>query len=360
MTVGDCAADSDLETIVCTAQAFFDTLTTSEYETVILDWGDAEAKTTWSNLPNASRNGLMFGNLSEEARLAAMTVAKAVLTDEGYDDFLGVLAADDYLNEQGGAGGGTGTPPDGDAGTPPDGSGMPSEGGSGGLTYSSDNYYIAFIGEPSVSGDWMLQIGGHHLAYNVTFLSGSAYPVPNHIGVEPKSAFEINSATYAPLADEGDAMVAMFDALDKIQLAEAYLQDQSYSDVLMGPDNGSATLPTDYPTGMDREGILVSTLSDTQKSAVIEAIKAWVEDYSGEISAPLMEEYASDIAFNDTYIAWSGDESAGVDVDIEGTYMRIDGPRLWIEIVCQAGVILSGTHYHTMFRDKSYDYGNSL
>jgi hypothetical protein len=41
--------------------------------------------------------------------------------------------------------------------------------------------------------------------------------------------------------------------------------------------------------------------------------------------------------------------------------MRIDGPRVWIEIACQAGIVIQGqTHYHMMFRDKSYDYFNEL
>jgi hypothetical protein len=40
--------------------------------------------------------------------------------------------------------------------------------------------------------------------------------------------------------------------------------------------------------------------------------------------------------------------------------MRIDGPRVWIEISCQGGVVVSGTHYHMMYRDKTTDYYNEL
>jgi hypothetical protein len=41
--------------------------------------------------------------------------------------------------------------------------------------------------------------------------------------------------------------------------------------------------------------------------------------------------------------------------------MRIDGPRVWIELVCQGGVVIrNATHYHSVFRDKTMDYGNSL
>ncbi|ACY18762.1 HupE/UreJ family protein [Haliangium ochraceum] len=80
-----------------------------------------------------------------------MGLAAAVLGADGYEDFVGVLAADDYLATQGGGGGGPGGP-------------------GGGLAYSSDNYYVAIYGTPSENSDWALQLGGHHMAYNITYL----------------------------------------------------------------------------------------------------------------------------------------------------------------------------------------------
>lgn len=336
-TSTDCSSDTDIDTVVCAVDEFFTTLTSDELTTVQLDWSDSTAKTVWSNLPGVTRNGLRFGDLDEEAFDAALAVAQAALSDEGYEDLLGIMAADDYLGSLSTGGPG---------------------GGPGGDMYSSDNYYIAIFGTPDASNDWMLQIGGHHLAYNITYLSGTGYPVPHHAGVEPKASFEINSTTYAPLAAEGDAMAAMFDALSTTELAAAYLSGESYSDVLMGPDNGSGSLPTDYPTS---SGVLVSDLSSDKQALVIAAIAEWVEDYAPDVADVLMNDYTSDTAFAQTYISWAGTESSGVDVDVSGTYMRIDGPRIWVEVACQSGVVISEeTHYHTMFRDKTMDYGNSL
>jgi hypothetical protein len=329
----DCsAATTHVEIVVCASEALLATLSDDEKAAISYDWADATAKTTWSNFPTGmvQRNGLRLGALDDESRTAAMAVAKAVLSDDGYTDFVGTTAADDYLNTSG-----------------------------GGSEYSSDNYYIAFIGTPSTDGDWMLQIGGHHLAYNVTYIAGSEYAAPNHLGAEPKSSFEINSQSYAPMADEGAAMVAMFEALDSSQFDYAYLDGQMFADVLIGPDNGSAVLPTDYPTGSNRGGVLVSSLSDEQKALVKAAINQWAGDFGG--AAERIAEYTTDEALSDTYIAWSGTQSSGVDVDVSGTYMRIDGPRVWIELVCQSGVVIrDATHYHSVFRDKTMDYGNSL
>lgn len=334
----DCsAATTEVEVVVCAAEAFMATLSDEERDAVLYDFSDAVAKTTWSNLPGVARNGLQLGNLGDESRAAAMTLASVALSAEGYEDFVGVLAADDYLAAQGG--------------------GM----GPGGGAYSSDNYYVAFIGTPSVAGDWMMQLGGHHMAYNITYLAGTGYPVPHHLGAEPKGSFMVDAETYAPLSEEGEAMVAMLEGLDDAQLAAAYLEGQAFADVLVGPDDGSGVLPTDYPVGESRTGVLVSSLDAAQQDLVTAAIEQWVGDYHSEISSALMAEYTSTEALADTYVAWAGDDASGPDPDVSGTYFRIDGPRLWIEVVCQNGVVIQGqTHYHSVFRDKAMDYGNSL
>lgn len=37
--------------------------------------------------------------MSAESQAAAMLVARAALSDQGFQDFIGILAADDYLQE---------------------------------------------------------------------------------------------------------------------------------------------------------------------------------------------------------------------------------------------------------------------
>jgi hypothetical protein len=323
----------------CAAEAFLATLSDSEKADAVLSFTDSAAKTTWSNLPNATRNGLRFGDLDTDSRAAAMNVAQTVLSAAGYEDFVGVLAADDYLGAQGSSGG-----------------------PGGGFEYSSDSYYIAFIGTPSATGDWMLQLGGHHMAFNITYLaSGSTYPVPHHIGAEPKSSFTINGETYEPLSAEGSAIVAVFTTMSSDERASAFLTGESYADVLVGPDNGSGALPTDYPAGANRKGVLVSSLDAAEQAAVTAAIEQWVGDYDATVSAALLAEYTSAAAYADTRVAWAGTLASGPDPDVAGTYFRIDGPRLWIEVACQGGIVIQGqTHYHTIFRDKTQDYGGTL
>jgi hypothetical protein len=41
--------------------------------------------------------------------------------------------------------------------------------------------------------------------------------------------------------------------------------------------------------------------------------------------------------------------------------VRIDGPGVWIEFVCQNGIVYQGQiHYHTVYRDHTRDYGGEF
>jgi hypothetical protein len=87
------------------------------------------------------------------------------------------------------------------------------------------------------------------------------------------------------------------------------------------------------------------------------AIEAWVGDAPDSLAHALIRDYTSDSAFSNTRVAWSG----ATEPTVIGSYVRIDGPRVWIEFVCQAGIVFSNQiHFHTIWRDKSRDYGGSF
>lgn len=315
-------------------------------------------KTDWSNLPpgaiSFSRPGLTLSQLTSAAQINAFsTLATTALSAAGADDLQGVLAADDYLGYTKNASG-----------------------------YGAELYHVAIIGTPSQTGSWSLMLGGHHLAYNIAFNAGCAYPTPHHIGVEPRTSFTANnhytstygtavygSGTYQVLASKAAAMVAIFSGMSSSQLSSAFLSNQTFSDIYIGPveaNTGSYTsVSTKFSTvaSISTRGVLVSSLSSTQQALVSAAISQFIDDYDSTTAARLLSDYISGYA--STYVAWANSSgsysSSGPDVTANGTYMRIDGPRVWIEIACQNGVIISGqTHYHIMYRDKSYDYYNEL
>jgi hypothetical protein len=311
-------------------------------------------KTDWSNLPpgaiSFSRPGITLSELSTTAQVTAFnTLVQTALSTAGYTDYQGVLAADDYLGY--------------------------TENASG---YGADLYHVAFVGTPSETGLWTLMLGGHHMAFNITFNAGCVYPTPHHIGVEPRTSFTANSATsynyytagtYQVLASKAAAMTAVFSSLTGTELSSAFLTGQTFSDILIGPveaDTGSyANVTTKFTAiaSSSTRGVLVSSLTSTQQAAVTAAIEEYLDDYDSTTAARLLADYEAGYAT--TYVAWANSSgtysSSGPDITASGTYMRIDGPRVWIEIACQAGIVIQGqTHYHMMFRDKTYDYYNQL
>ncbi len=340
---GDCdSATTNIDKVVCAADAFLATLPTAQLALVNLAYTDDKSRTLWSNLPGQARAGVKMGDLSTESQAAALALMNVVLSADGQTDLTGVRAADDYLGAQST---GTGGP------------------GGGGATYASTNYVVSVLGTPSATGNWEVMFGGHHMAYNINYIAGVGYPIPNHLGVEPKGPFTQDGTSYAPMDPEGAAMLAVIKALP--DLSAGYLTGQTFSDVLIGPaeygTGSSAAAVAKYPTGDNRKGVLVSSLPQATQDLVTAAIEQWVNDYDAEIADPLLAAYTSADAYADTLLAWGGPSSTTIDPDVDKTYMRIDGPRVWIELSCQAGVVIAGkTHYHSIYRDKSFDYGATL
>jgi hypothetical protein len=276
-----------------------------------------------------------------------------------------ILAADDVLSSAQGSSSGaptdapsadpsatatatsTDTPTDAPTGTPP--SGAPSGGtGGGGGGYGSGLYYAAFLGTPSTDGTWQLHFGGHHLAVNITYKNGKvAGASPYFVGVEPSSWTDEDGTTHAPLDEMRDGMLALTGSLSTEQLAEAKLSE-SFTDVLLGPDKDGQFPET-------KEGIKASELSAKQKKLVLAAIHPWISTVDDATAKKLMKTYAKEL--NETYVGYSG----GTGLDTQGDYVRIDGPSVWVEFVCQNGVVYNNQiHYHTVYRDHTRDYGNEF
>jgi hypothetical protein len=89
----------------------------------------------------------------------------------------------------------------------------------------------------------------------------------------------------------------------------------------------------------------------------------------------LLAAYESDDALAATYVGYGvplgaeqpsfvadpDDQPAAL--DYVGSYLRIDGPRVWIEMVVQEAVAYRNegwVHYHSIWRDKLADYGDEF
>jgi hypothetical protein len=327
------ASPATVADVVAKAQAFKATLTAAQTATLQQNYTATLAR-RWSNLPCGSscRNGIQFSNLTSAQLAAALAVIQAAMgtaANEGYEEFHQIRLADDILGANGGGG-----------------------------AYNSGIYFIAFLNEPSTTGGWMLQFGGHHYAANIAYNNGRVVgATPQFRGIEPIS-FTLKSATVAPLSQERDALAAMLASLTSAQLTTARLT-QTFGDVTMSPgesNGGNGTFPT------TRVGIQVGSLSDAQKALVVAAIRPYTIDLDPAVAENLFRIYQNEL--NDAYIAYTGNGTAGNAgsfLNANTNYVRIDGPSVWIEFSVRNAAVTPGTiHYHSVYRDRQRDYGKDL
>lgn len=420
LTVNVVSAGANTAAVVKAANAFLATLSTDQKTvassatsstTVLFDYALANAN-QWTNLPGA-RHGLRLNTTTlSAAQLAAANVVIAKALSANGITLLNELRAADQVLAGGMAGGGTmpgggtpptdgtGTPPTDGTGTPPtdgsftpptDGTGTAPGGGTGGtgfaLDYGSDLYSIAFVGTPSATAPWILQIAGHHLAYNITYNTGKVSATPNFVGVEPPNWTVGTDGTvnvtanassagkqHAPMEKQRAAVYNLAEAIyaDSAASAAARLSG-TFTDVIMGASGNSDGnfKSLVYPTS--GRGLQYSAMSAKQQTYVRAAIEAWVNTQASDVAATLLGAYLADDALANTYVAYGlGQNGVKADfsaypnalaspLEAQHSYIRIDGPRVWIEFVVQQGVVYgSDIHYHTIWRDKTNDYGGSF
>ncbi len=330
-----CTASADTAantaSVVTAANALYALLTSAEQTTIQLTWS-LDNLEQWSNLPTTAipRNGIMIGDMSTDAQAAAVALVNVAASDTGSTLFSELRAADEFLV---------------------------TDGKADSSSYGDGRYYFAFIGTPSTTAPWTLQVAGHHLAYNFTYNGACTSATPLFDGVEPTSWTDSASAAHAPLEAQRAASVAVIAA---IAGNSDSLLSGTFTDIVNGPTNSNGKGDTryftglTYPTGTSGRGVLVGSLSVDSQALVKTAIEAWVKNAAQPTANALLAEYESADALAQTYVAYSGAQ----DLTTKNSYFRIDGPRVWIEYTIQGGIVYQNrVHFHTIWRDKASDYG---
>lgn len=317
------SVDTDISNIVKMAEAFKATLTTTQVTALQYSYTKAQAQ-KWSNFPESiykGRVGLQtstFTTAQWTAFLNLLKVATSTTANEGYEEYVGILDADDYLNLNGG--------------------------GSG---YGSGNYYIGFLGTPSTTGLWCLQIGGHH-GTNITTYNGGKMTggTPNFRSTEPYPTWTSTntSKTVQPLVQETVAFANFLKSLSSAELTTAK-RSAAQNDLIAGPQKDAA-----FPS--TKTGVKAGNLTAAQKELLLLAIKPWVDELDDKAAAAVYAKYKSEI--DETYVSYYG----GTTMAAQGDYILIDGPGVWIEWSMQGGVIIrNSVHPHAVWRDRKSDYG---
>lgn len=320
-TDGASPGGANTAAVVKAVNAFLATLDDTKRDKVEYDFSDNKARQTWSNFPTTTvpREGIVLSDLTTAQQKAAAAALQVALSADGAQQDANIQKSDDELNRLGGQGAD-------DFGALKD-------------------YYIAVYGTPSTTQPFMVQFGGHHLARNLTYNGDKVSQTPQFVGTEPTS-FKVDGTTVEPLKAESSAMFGMLAALDAKQKAAAEITSGTFDDLVMGPGKDSGEFPTS-------EGLLGSELTAAQKKKVLAAIKTYAGDLNSTAADKLLATYESEL--DKTRIGWSNNTGP----TDENSYIRIDGPSVWIEFINTRSQSTPDIHFHSVYRDKTNDYGSS-
>jgi hypothetical protein len=318
----DCGETPSHARLVCLAELLKSGLAPDLLAELQRPYTVAEAK-LWSNFPPMGfqdRVGPTLGDFATDQRglvKAILQEAASLAANEGYDELEQVLNADDYLLAETGEAG-----------------------------FSSSNFHIAFLGTPAATGTWQLYFGGHHFALSNTYRDGQMIgATPSFRGVEPFTPFTINGRENAPMAQEQAAFASALSALSEQEATKATLVG-TYTNIIAGPQQ-------DYAIPTAQEGLKLSEASPEVQALVLSAIETYVRDMHSTGADLIMARYSAELG--ETFLGFAGTRT----VDAENDYVRIDGPSVWIEFSLQPGRSIPGIHPHSVWRDKTADYGGN-
>lgn len=299
--------------IYAAVSAFVNTLTTAQMSTVIYPANDTTQRAKWSNFPTGifQRNGLKVGSMTSAQLSALYAMLTAVFSPEGYQKITRTMTADQTL---------------------------------GGGNYSTNEYYVTFVGTPSPTNKYLFQFGGHHLAINATIKGAVATIAPALPGVQPAS-YTFNGRLVRPIGDEFDLSYALLGSMTTAQRTTTVVSS-STSDLALGPGRDGVTL---LP-----EGLKASDMTTAQRAILLDLIGKSVNIIHDDASATKMASVRANLtnATDATYFSWHGPTNFG------GTaYYRVQGPQLFIEWAPQSLGGSPTNHIHAMYREIGNDYG---
>ncbi|MDE0140380.1 MAG: DUF3500 domain-containing protein [Caldilineaceae bacterium] len=331
--VPDGMGESELAAIASAALDFIELLDGQQQEAALLPF-DSNKRPNWSNLPAGmlpfDLNGVRFGDLREDQFTAMLAFLATAMSADGLDTVAAVVAAELILADSANA----------------------SRRG-----WSEENYWFAFFGTPSPTEPWSWQLGGHHLAVNMSISNDSITMSPTFIGVEP-AAFDAEAVrrvfpalgdehasdekeTIAPFADEIEAGLALVNSLSATS-GEAVFLPRRPNGLITGAGQ-DGVIP-------DLQGSQASGWSPVQKQALLDLVSLWVGMLPPKSATMRMQEIEAHV--DETYFAWYGP------TDGDGAiYYRIHSPVLIIEFLTRGPVGASDGHFHSIYRDPTNEYG---
>jgi hypothetical protein len=279
---------------------------------------DDEARTNYVYWPYL-RKGLPIDFMSADQRMLVQDLLSAALSAKGYLGTIQIMQLEKVLA---------------DAETT-------------GFPRGTENYTLAFFGTPGADTRWGWRFEGHHLSLNFSVAPNELSVTPAFFGASPAEIPTGALAGFRTLRGSHEAGLALINALDESQRAQAIEDGNPPFDIVSGNLNKPMATWDDWKA-LPPQGIEVSALSAEHKDIVQRILDEVVTQYRPEISAS----YLAQIDVNTLRFVWFGGTNDG-----EAHYYRLEGPDFFFEYDLVQG---NGNHVHAVWRSKSGDFGGDM
>jgi hypothetical protein len=286
-------------------------------ELVSLELGD-DARTNYVYWPYL-RKGLPLDFMSAQQRMLVHDMLNTALSAKGYLSTIQVMQMEKILQDT----------------------------ETTGFPRGTENYTLAFFGNPLEDATWGWRFEGHHLSLNFTVSPEELSVTPTFFGASPALIPNGTLAGFRNQRGTHEAGLALINALNAGQQAEAIEDGNPPFDILSGTLNRPPASWEDWKS-LPPQGIPVAELDASQKDLAQRILDEVVTTYRPEIS----ESYLAQIDVNDLRFVWFGGTSDG-----EAHYYRLEGPDFFFEYDLVQG---GGNHVHAVWRSKNGDFGADL
>tara|TARA_B110001454_G_C12723278_1_gene436234 strand:+ start:32547 stop:33590 length:1044 start_codon:yes stop_codon:yes gene_type:complete len=201
--------------------------------------------------------------------------------------------------------------------------------------YGPENYFVTFFGKPS-DKKWAWRLEGHHISINFTIENGEIVSsLPVFIGTTIKS-IQVGDKSIEPLKDVAELAQQLATSLQPEQLrmaGQAIKKVPLFNPVAPGILGGKTRIPSEKYKGLSS-----STMTDEQKTTIVNLLEAYQSHFTAEISGQNMISISrQDI--KDIELIWTGDVTMK-----KPFYFRILGPHFILEFNTSEG---HADHFHT-------------
>lgn len=204
-------------------------------------------------------------------------------------------------------------------------------------------YGVIVFGTPGDSKGWGWRFEGHHLSFSITLVGGKTSVTPTFLGSNPGEVREGKHKGLRVLAAEEDLARTLVTTLLAADKPAVIFSEKPPTEIISGENR--------TVTALEPVGILVSDMTETQRSALLTLIAEYTGRYRPEVAATDMDQIKA-AGIDKIRFGWAGGTKPG-----EAYYYRIQGPTFLMEA---CNVQNNANHVHAAWRNFTGDFGRDL